>query len=269
MELIRRLQVKDLDALSRFLSGEDGAPAYLALELQRPETYLWLALFDAGSGDIIGVHRGMRLGSHLLLKGVVVDQRHKGSTSSLQLGRAMVEAATALGLQGVAAWIEPSKPERHLAERLRLVAQGPLVHRYLVPLQPSLAREGPIHGDLFGTVDLTGDQTDVPLVPSLLPSRPSHYAWVLDGKRIFLGGNPCPRVSALPLALRGIEPLARRVGATSLELALPASDLVSALETLALGARRLSRTPVRLGIRSFSPHSSATRDYGPAAEARC
>jgi hypothetical protein len=257
MPSIRPLHGGDLDALVNFFGANALPRETLALELDCAEAYLWMGLFDDEDGRLAAVHRGLNLGGYLLLKGVTVAPRLQGSTAVLHLALAITEQAKATGWRGVAVWIEPNKPERHIAARLRIAAQGPLVHRYLIPvgtpgdgtpLAPS-ARCGTLSIDLGGA----------PLVPNLLTPQARGFDWVLDQQRLMLSGNPCPGAAAMPDLLRELGPLAQAIGASGVEIHLPAADLLAAISILSPGVKRLSRTPVRLGVRRFAAAPATSR----------
>ena len=251
MSLSRSLCTGDIDSLARFLSGNRLPRETLCRELDQEDIYVWMGLFDRIDGELIAVHRGMDFGGVLLLKGVTVASNRKGSTAALQVALAITENARKSGRKGVAVWVEPSKPERHLAARLRIPATGPLVHRYQLPIG-GIGAESNRPTDLRSSGMFSLRLGEDPLVPNLLPSEAfDRINWVLDNQRLLLSTNPCNHASQLPELLRTLAPLAQSVGARALEIHFPASDLISAVAVLSNGAKRLSRTPVRLGVRYF------------------
>jgi hypothetical protein len=216
--------------------------ATMKFELERANTYVWMGAFDR-SGTLVGAHRAMLWGSHLLLKGLTVASSHLGSTAALALATSLRNHANEIGLSGLAVWIEPSKSERRIADRLGLVAQGPRVHRYQFPLDnPPCPDMSAIAGGL-----LAWEFDGTPMVRDLLGTR-GGVCWVLDRGRVVLSGTPCASIDE---ARRFAQAVGARVGcvrASSVEFTLLAADLDAAIRALAAGGRRLSRTPVRLGL---------------------
>lgn len=247
MGTIRRLVSDDLDDLL-CLFGPNSPPAQTLLrELSRHDVYFWLGLF-AQDGKLVATHRAMTLGGVLLLKGVSVSSPHRGSTAAVRLSMAMLESAEKAGCDGVAAWIEPTQPERFLAARLAIRGAGPLIHRFLLPLvdsdQDGDARSGAnLNGAL--QVDLQG----AAMVPDLLGGLPGTVNWVIDGRRLVLSGNPCCTTAELPQLLERARPLALAAGANGVEVPVPAADLAAAFSIVRPGVTRLSRTPVLMGMR--------------------
>jgi hypothetical protein len=262
MGAIRPLDIADASELHRLFGVNCPATQQLARELERRDVYLWLGLF-ADDGQLVATHRAMTLGEMLLLKGVSVASVHRGTTAALRLALAMKEAASGLACKGLAAWIEPQKPERYLAARLGIGGTGLLVHRYLLPL-PGARSDSAMDpsGDLVGALQTSSD--DEVLVPDLLGGPAGCVNWVIDGRRMVLSGNPCQDSAELPTLLEQLRPLAQKAGADGVEVCLPAADLAAAFSILAPGVTRLSRTPVRMGTSSFQPPGTAK----PFMEAR-
>lgn len=255
MGTIRPLITADLWGLQLLFGVNCPAPQVLARELERRDVYLWLGLFG-DDGHLVATHRAMTLGGVLLLKGVSVASAHRGTTAALRLALALKEAAGRLGCTGLAAWIEPQKPERYLAARLGIKGSGQLVHRYLLPLlgARSDAAADPA-AELVGALQTaSGDEV---LVPDLLGGPAGRVSWVIDGRRLVLSGNPCRSTPELSHLLEQLRPMAQRAGAEGVEVYLPAADLTAAFSILAPGVNRLSRTPVLMGTRAFQPAGTA------------
>lgn len=250
MATIRSLSIADLVALQSLFGANSPDPQQLGRELQRNDVYLWMGLF--GGGQLVAAHRAMVLGGRLLLKGVSVATTNRGSTAAWRLALAMKAAAAARGCSGVAAWIEPHRPERFIAARLGVKAAGPLVHRFLIPL-PGADEDAAVDtlAPLTGTLEMR--PCDAALVPDLLDGVAGQVNWVIDGSRIVLSGNPCRNTEGLPSLLSMLRPLASRAGARAAEIHLPASDLAAAFSIVAPGVARLSRTPVRMGLLALPP----------------
>lgn len=283
---VRRLTPADAEEILRIVTLEGLDPAVLERELT-DDDYLWMGLASP-TGGLGAVHRAMRWGSRLLLKGVFVDASARGSGAALELGFAMRDHARDSGYAGVAAWVEPHKPEAGLARMLRLRTSGPLLHRFEiavpdgdrpshVPLSAGRAGAGP--GQPGGStvvrnrvLALPGRAPGPPLVADVVaddeehgPAHraagaehgPAHRAagahWVLDRHRLVLSGFPGHSVADLGELVSAAAPLARAQGARFLEFPMPAADLSAALCLAAAKARRLSRTPVRLGLLRFTP----------------
>lgn len=218
----------------------------------------------------------MRWHRHLLLKGVFADDAFRGSGAALGAAFAIRDWAREAGYEGVAAWVEPNKPEARLATRLRLRTVGPLLHRYLVRLPYGSDAERPTATPprTSGTLVVPGGDERAPMVRELLgvphsPSDGTRLAWVLDRSRIVLSGNPCRSMGDLDRFLAAVEDTAVSAGATAAEVVVEAADIPAALAMAGLGARRLSRTPVALGMVSFAgAEPSGTPGHPAAAELR-
>lgn len=241
---------------------------------------------DSPSGHLCAVHRSMRWGRHLLLKGVFVDQSSRGSGAALELGFALRDSACRAGYLGIAAWVEPHKPEAGLARLLRLRQAGPLLHRYEVLVSEDDAEEQTI-ADAAGsqghngtiTLDLPGPGGGRPMVDDLLGEigapqphpdvvcagtpprvhRRTAIHWVLDRRRLVLSSFPCRSIDELPALISAMTTLIGAQSASALEIPVPAADLPATLFLASIKARRLSRTPVRLGRLDFATTSCCER----------
>ncbi|WP_432161034.1 hypothetical protein [Streptomyces sp. NRRL F-5630] len=256
---VRRLTTADTDDVLRMVELEGLDAVTLTWELTAGDDYVWVGL-DSPTGGLGAVHRSMRWGDHLLLKGVFVDEPLRGSGAALELAFALREAARHGRYAGLAAWVEPHKPEAGLAHMLRLRATGPMIHRFDVPVPedgPVIA--APAHSTGILAVDLPDSARPTPLVGDLLngDSRTA-VSWVLDRHRLVLSGFPLHCVSDLHLLISAAGPLARAQGATFMEFPVPAADMSATFTLAALKARRLSRTPVRLGRLDFDTDRHAT-----------
>ncbi len=221
-------------------------------ELQAPRDFAWFGHFV--DERVVALHRALRWGSYLHLKGVFVADEFRGTATAIRLALALKSYARLGGWEGVAGWVEPTKPERVLAERLRLHRSGPMVHRIELEFL-----EGPTP-DITEGRSLSGSANfdEGPwLVPDLLGSSGTALHWVRDGGRLVLSGNPCTAVGDLPELLHQLTPLARAVGAGALELPINAASLLDLLGLAARGVKRLSRTPVYLGRHRFRALESA------------
>ncbi|MFI6015589.1 GNAT family N-acetyltransferase [Streptomyces sp. NPDC051243] len=255
----RRLRSGETGTALRLCPFEDIDAEVISRELAAEADYCWMGLF-APDGTAAAVHRAMRWHRHLLLKGVFVDASYRGSGAALSAAFAIRDWARQAGYAGTLAWVEPNKPEARLADRLRLRPGGPLLHRYLVPL-PSTSNsarpEATVPRPTAGTLAVPLGNGGAPMVQELLGVRQEHPAtgtclgWVLDRSRLVLGGNPCRSVDDLNTLLAAVEETAVFTGATAVEIPFEAADLHAALSLAGLGARRLSRSPVKLGVLSF------------------
>jgi Acetyltransferase (GNAT) family len=269
----RVLTPADLPLLTKFDPSRID-PLAASLELGTPRYYTWMGLFS--DDNLIAVHRSMRWGPYLLLKGLIVAPQHRGSTAGLRLAIALMEYAKSIGYAGIVVWVEPSKPEREIAARLRINLRGPLVHRIEIPLpeEAGSRRLGSMQPIRAGTMSI--EPRGIPMVPDLITPPCKRYSdlhWVYDNGRIVLSGNPCGSVADFPDLVFKIMPIAQSVGATALELPIMACDLESMFSIVSTGARRLSRTAVCLGLREFesSLESSASvtaMDLKDTADAR-
>ncbi|MER8084362.1 hypothetical protein ACIO6T_19595 [Streptomyces sp. NPDC087532] len=256
---VRRLTTSDTDEILRIVELEELDTVALTRELAAGDDYLWMGL-DSPAGGLGAIHRSMRWGDHLLLKGVFVDEPLRGSGAALELAFALRDAARNGGYAGLAAWVEPHKPEAGLAHMLRLRATGPMIHRFDVPvLGDGLAVATPAHSTGRLAMDLPDSVRPAPLVGDLLSGDSlTAVCWVLDRHRLVLSGFPPHSVSDLHLVISAAGPLARSQGASFVEFPIPAADMTAAFTLAALKARRLSRTPVRLGRLDFDTGRRAT-----------
>ncbi|MFD6983730.1 GNAT family N-acetyltransferase [Streptomyces sp. NPDC059956] len=293
----RRLQAGEVDTALRLCPFEDVDADVIRRELAAGADYCWMGLFTP-DGKPAAVHRAMRWGRHLLLKGVFVDEEFRGSGAALAVAFAIRDWAREAGYEGVAAWVEPNKPEARLGTRLRLRPVGPRLHRYLVELPYGSGTERPAGTPqrtsgtpprtsgtpprssgtpprTSGTLVVPGGSGAAPMVPELLgvagspsastPSAGTRLAWVLDRSRLVLSGNPCRSTGDLDGFLAALEDTAVSVGATAAEVVLEAADIMAALAMAGLGARRLSRSPVTLGMVSFPGAEPSGTPVHPAA----
>ncbi|MFF4832686.1 hypothetical protein [Streptomyces sp. NPDC001315] len=259
---VRRLTPEDVDGVLRFVELEELDEPTLTRELAGGGDYLWMGL-DLPNGGLGAVHRSMKWGNYLLLKGVFVNEPLRGSGAALELAFALRDAARHGGYAGLAAWVEPHKPEAALARMLRLRSTGPLVHRFEVRVPddaPNAAASAHSCGPI--TVDLPESAASTPLVADLLTDdSPTTVHWVHDRHRLVLSGFPPRSISDLGLVLSAVAPVARSKGARYLEFPVPAADLSAAFFLASVKARRLSRTPVRLGRVDFgAAHQGTVRD---------
>ncbi|MEU8508750.1 hypothetical protein AB0C40_29385 [Streptomyces brevispora] len=261
---VRRLTPADADEILRIVDVEGLDATALTRELTARDDYLWVGLTSPGGG-LGAVHRSMRWGSHLLLKGVFVDDSARGSGASLELGFATREFARDSGYAGIAAWVEPHKPEAGLARMLRLRTSGPLLHRFDIPV-PDGDRPARVPGpvDRSRVLDLPRRAPAAPLVADVLADHDefgptggaTRVHWVLDRHRLVLSGFPGRSVADLGELVSAATPLARAHGARFIEFPMQAADLSATLSLAAAGARRLSRTPVRIGRLHFAPDAA-------------
>ncbi|MDQ7809140.1 hypothetical protein Q5425_35895 [Amycolatopsis sp. A133] len=245
----------DTEEIHELITFDGLSAARLAVELSAGDDYHWVGLADP-AGRLRGVHRSMRWGSHLLLKGVFVEKSARSSGAVLRLAFALRELARDAGCVGIAAWVEPSKPETALARVLRLRTDGSLLHRFEVRLADG-GEAGPGAGRPPNSGVLTrravGAAPGAPLVADLLRAdetgeKVAH--WVIDGRRAVLSACPVWTVGQLDRVVSAVRDLAADVDAV--EFPLPAGDLAAALVLAGAGARRLSRTPIRLGRYDFA-----------------
>ncbi|SED16965.1 GNAT family N-acetyltransferase [Streptomyces sp. TLI_105] len=267
----RRLHDGEVDAALRLCPFEDVDADVIRRELAAEADYCWMGLFTP-DGQLAAVHRAMRWHRHLLLKGVFVDERFRGSGAALGVAFAIRDWAREAGYEGVAAWVEPSKPEVRLATRLRLRRVGPLLHRYLVRMPYGSDAERPTGTPprTSGTLVVPGEGEAAPMVQELLgvprsPSAGTRLAWVLDRSRLVLSGNPCRSMGDLDGFLAAVEDTAVSAGATAVEVVVEAADVPAALAMVGRGARRLSRSPVALGMVSFAGAEPSGTSVHPAA----
>ncbi|MFJ4823642.1 hypothetical protein ACIP5L_10185 [Streptomyces bacillaris] len=267
----RRLHDGEVDAALRLCPFEGVDADVIRRELAAEADYCWMGLFTP-DGTLAAVHRAMRWHRHLLLKGVFVDDGFRGSGAALGAAFAIRNWARDAGYEGVVAWVEPNKPEARLATRLRLRPVGPLLHRYLVqlPYGSDAGRPTGTPRRTSGTLVVPGEDEAAPMVRELLgvprsPSAGTRLAWVLDRSRLVLSGNPCRSMGDLDGFLATVRHTAMSAGATAAEVVVEAADIPAALAMVGLGARRLSRSPVTLGMVSFAGAEPSGTSAHPAA----
>ena len=276
-----RLTPANTDEILRLVNFDDLNRATLVRELTAEDDYLWVGLVTP-AGALCGVHRSMRWRRHLLLKGVFVDESARGSGAALELAFALRDSARSAGFAGIVAWVEPHKPEAGLARLLRLRQTSPLLHRFEIPLSDGDGQDSSL-GDAHcfansGTIvlDVAWRKQATPMLDDLLgvaedpqpragaepvDGRPplggcAAVHWVLDRHRLVLSGLPCRSIVDLPELTSAMKTLARAQGACALEIPVPAADISAALSLASIKARRLSRTPVRIGRLDFPAVSS-------------
>lgn len=251
---VRLLTEADLDEIMSVVTFDTLSASMVASELANADDYCWVGLVTP-AGHLLALHRSMRWGRHLLLKGLTVGWSARGSGAALRLAFALRDIARDRGYAGLAAWVEPHEPEAGLARLLRLRGVGPMLHRFEIPL--GCGGTGRDQAVVFGpegsagttAVRLPDDPGATPMVANLLDADPTAVHWVVDGHRLVLSGCPWSAIgqlSRLPATIQA------RSDVEVAEVPLPAADLLASLHLLGMKARRLSRTPVRLSRSDFS-----------------
>ncbi len=270
-----RLTPANTDEILNLVNFDDLNRSTLVRELTAEDDYLWLGL-RTPTGSLCALHRGMTWGRYLLLKGVFVHESLRGSGAALEIAFAMRDSAHSAGYAGLVAWVEPHQREAGLARLLRLRQTSPLLHRFEISLsggggQDSSASDATHCLTNSDTIALgvVGRKPATPILTDVLsvvedPPRPPvdervRVHWVLDRHRLVLSGFPCHSIAVLPDLTSTMRSLARAHGATALEIPVPAADISTALSLASIKARRLSRTPIRVGRLDFAAASS----HGP------
>lgn len=263
----------------------------LVTELAAGDDYRWVGLATS-AGDLCAVHRSMRWGRHLMLKGVFVAESARGSGAALRLAFALRDIARAEGFAGIAAWIERGKPEAGLAHMLRLRETGPALHRFEMPLPWAGDGRGAemvggasvnagtvlamtigfppgswLVPDLFGIAQCPGAKTAGRRGNLAVNRADTLVNWMVDGRRLVLSCYPASSVAELDRLATAMGEVTGARDADMLEFPLPAGDLWAALSLTRTGARRLSRTPVRLGRRDFGELQTVGEVSGPGRAA--
>lgn len=272
---VRRLTPANTDEILGLVNLAALNRSTLVRELTAEDDYLWMGLVTPTEG-LYAVHRSMRWGRHLLLKGIFVHEPSRGSGAALELAFALRDSARNAGYAGIVAWVEPHQREAGLARLLRLRQTGPLLHRFEIPLWDGDGQDSSV-GDATHclansdtiVVDVPGKKQATPMLDDLLsvaedPRRPPAYGpvtvhWVLDRRRLVLSSFPYHSIADLPELTSAMKTLARAQGASALEIPLPAADISAALSLASIKARRLSRTPVRIGRLDFAAASSGEK----------
>jgi hypothetical protein len=260
---LRVLTPDDVEAIVRLVGADSYDPEMLARELASEKDYLWMGIVDS-YGAVHAVHRSMRWGRHLLLKGVIVGETVRGSGAALDLAFALRDAAREAGYAGIAAWVEPHEPEAGMAHLLRLRVRGRHLHRFEVPISnisDECVGEVPPQRADSGTITLDASRVPQgkPLVPDLLSADNAASSggggtalhWIVDRHRLVCSAFPLPSIADLPELILSLATSVRSAEVRHLEIPLPAADIPAALYLAGGKARRLSRTPVRLGRLDF------------------
>ncbi|MQA95579.1 MAG: hypothetical protein GEV11_13340 [Streptosporangiales bacterium] len=224
----RRLVPADAAQVLGLAKVEDLTPSILARELACDD-YLWAGL-EKEPGQLLAVHRGLRWGGRLLLKGVFVDPAARGGGAAVQVAFALRDLARQPATSGSPpGWncIGPRPGWRACCDYGRMVR---------------CCTASSCRSPRWSTTGRHPPATACTAAPS--PWRGEQVHWVLDRHRLLLS-RPLP---SPPPAVRS---LAAGQGASALEICLPAADLPAVLSLAARKARRLSRTPVRLARLDF------------------
>lgn len=263
---IRPLVPADAEDVARLVTFKEITLSVISRELAAPADYRWLGVVTRG-GELRATHRAMRWGSHLLLKGVFVRESDRGSNAAIDLAFALRDFARGAGYAGIVAWVEPRRPESWLARLLRMDERDPLLHRFEIPvaLKPGAADAGSLEVSYATDTRLISVTSSRPMLDDVLGGIPCPHQpradpgecqqpsvrWVVDGSRLVLSGCPCSNVTDLPRLALALAPLSATYGASAIEVPMPAADLAAALFLSSIKARRLSRTPVRVGRMDF------------------
>jgi hypothetical protein len=197
--------------------------AVLRRELRLGSPFHWVGVRDP-AGALAGVHRSMRVGDLLFLKGVWVRDDARGTAAALAMAFFLRDLARARDdLAGVAAWASSRGAGRLLAERLRLAPAGPWSHRYILPVSGS--------------------------APAAVESAalPCGMRWLCERDRLAVMTGACSSLQEVDRLLvwsRGRGDDASRY----VEFSAPAADVSLALRLVASGARRVSANPVRFAV---------------------
>lgn len=255
----RRLVAADAPAVHALTGGFGLTPELLRRELAADGDFRWAGLDDP-AGRLCAVHRSLRWGPYLFLKGVYVREDVRGSGAAVQLAFALRDAARAEGLPGVAAWFEPGMPESAIAELLGLRRQAPMVHRFALPLAPSggaaptagAAAPPPLRGELELPRECAADRSAAVDQFGAPADGPLRVHWVLDGRRLVASAGFGADRDGLAALLAAFGPLAAAHGAETLEFPVRASDIIGVLQLMHGRAERRNRVPVCLGALSFA-----------------
>ena len=275
----------DVAEVLNLVAGRRFTPAVLARELCDPGHYRWFGL-RRPDGCLAAVHRALRWGDYLFLKGVFVDSDQLGGDAALRLAFALREVARGEQVRGIAAWIsESSHAQLALARRLRLEPTEPPLHLYTMPFagftgSGSTARRpaDPVRAareveeilarhhagcnddclvpDLLAGPGSLADPAD-PADPADLDGRWNRRA-VADRDRLLLSSLPCPDAGQLCALLAELAPAAAALGLSTVEIPVPAADIALALWLAGRHAQRISARPVRVGRFEF-PQSREDR----------
>jgi hypothetical protein len=265
---VRRLVPADAQEVHDASGGFGLTPERLAQELTASEDFWWVGLAGP-SGRLGAVHRSMRWGPYLFLKGVYVTEELRGSAAALQLAFALRDAARSEGLAGIAAWVEPGMPEAGIAELLRLRPHSPLIYRVALPVGSGDAVEKPsargvdlprFRGEVVPPSDTDSGGPAEPCVDLFgNAGDPAAIHWVLDGRRIVASASFGTDRRQLDALLAVLGPIAQANGAGTVEIPVPAGDIIGALQVSQAGGRRSNRMPITLGMARFT---AGRRDVG-------
>ncbi|QMU74635.1 hypothetical protein GXW83_01380 [Streptacidiphilus sp. PB12-B1b] len=287
--VVRQLGPADAEHVYRLSGGFGLTSARLRQELAATDDFRWVGLNDS-DGRLYAVHRSMRWGPYLFLKGVYVSEDMRGSTAALRLAFALRDTAKQEGLFGIAAWFEPGMQESGIAEVLGMSPRRPLIYRVGLPLpsddhaedktsQPTTSTDRPrFRGEIMlprdersaaPTVDLFGraDRSDGEGSPADESATRVH--WVLDGSRLVSSVSLGTDGNGLRALVDLLRPAARANGADTLEFPVLAADILGALQLSQAKVRRRNRVPICLGSRHFAGPFPASLPPRPTGVTPC
>lgn len=267
-EDVQVLGPADLRDVADLVAGHRFTDAILHAELSDHDRYRWMGR-RRPDGSLAAVHRSLRWGDYLFLKGVFVHPEARGGDHALRLAFALRRLAQQAGLRGIAAWVSEGSPAQLvLAERLRLRRAGDPLHLFALPFAalPEGERTGdspPSRSFALGRIEdlLSPDRVKGPgeaLVPDLLPVPPlaggppiAGRRAVLDRDRLLLGALPCAAVSDVAALLAELAPFAAVWEMPEIEIPVPLSAITLMLWLGGRKGRRVSGRPVHVGRYEF------------------
>ncbi|GHG12150.1 hypothetical protein GCM10017567_31910 [Amycolatopsis bullii] len=252
--MVRVLGPADGPEVHRLGGGMGLTPAQLERELGAPDCR-WVGLADAG-GELCAVHRSLRWGPFLFLKGVYVSEAVRGSGAAVRLAFALRDAAGQAGLAGIAAWFDFGMPEHWIAELVRIRPRPPSIYRVALGLEPdgdSAPAPAParFHGELEAPRHPESGRPLTPVVDLFGTAGGRTFHWMLDGSRLMVSASFGTDRHQLAALVEAVGPVARATGAGEVMFPAVASDIVGALQLAGARARRYNRLPTRFGVRLF------------------
>ena len=250
----RVLTVDDLKLITNF--ENHWACRYdLPNELIAQNDYIWMGLFNGAR--LVALHRSIRWGQSLLLKGLYVAQEYRGTTAALQLALALKVQAKKQQYNGILAWVEPTKRESMIAARLRIKTKEPMVHRFEISIPDkgtALKSKHENHNFRSYNGSVNFKTNNLSIVRDLIDcNTPKNtYFWSLDQNRILLSGLPGSSKDDMLALIDHLRPIISSFNVDALEVPVRASDLTSMLILASYKCRRLSRSIVSLGHCKFT-----------------
>ncbi|RSN30040.1 hypothetical protein DMC61_17520 [Amycolatopsis sp. WAC 04169] len=279
--MVRELDPADTSEVHQLCGGLGLTVPQLEKELGAAPDTRWVGLAHS-SGKLCAVHRSLRWGPYLFLKGVYVSEEVRGSGAAVRLAFALRDAARDEGLAGIAAWFDYGMPEHWIAQLLRIRPRQPSIYRVAIRLDsadesaPVVAGAGPAR--FHGEIEVPRQpESDLPMAPVVdlfggdaedggpVDGARGKFHWMLDGSRIMVNASFGTDRHQLDALIKAVGPVARANGAGEVMIPTVAADIIGALQLAGSRARRYNRMPTCIGVLRFEDLGKRGDRDGPAA----